>query len=178
MSETKTATVLEINPLVEKEKKAGGTYECFHMKLQTAYGVKDEYIASFSLTKNPVLEKELKKLSEGDVIQLEYVKVGQYNNLVKVTKAEEGSAPVKDKPKVHSGDPTIGITVGMAINNAALLKAHGQDKRTIKEIAEELIRLAVALKKDAIAGMFENVPEVKKPTKKAVDYDAPPLMED
>lgn len=165
MSLIKKIQITAINPIVAREKKAGGTYECFHIKYVDDQGQpKNEYIARFGLKTNPMLEKDLNALVPGEVVLLHYKKVGAYDNLYKVEKTDETAAPVEKQAPQKAAAPApsrgfSGPTIGMALNNAVLLKVHTGDVRPLEEIAAEILFLSTKLEKDYSAGRFHQEPE-------------------
>lgn len=182
-----TGTFVGFNRNVAKAKKDGGVYKTNVLIFSTRFGAKEKTIADFALGKSPLLAKALDSLVEGDEIEIE-LDESQYKNLVMVKKlsgatdsaaitdTKTSAAPVAaTKTATKRDDYGVGMAVGNALNNAALLLAHGIVKGELEEVARDILTLSIKLREDYMAGEFDK-PAVTK-TKTVTKKSAPSLKE-
>lgn len=155
----KKTTIKEIKFNRVRVKKDGSTDKVASIKhIQDGKDRQDD-IPNFILKANQELLSKIKKLKAGDDVVLVKEKKGSFWNIVDIVQDVAGIA----MDSSSKNDYSIGMQVGNALNNAALLMAHGVMKGDLEAVAREVIRvgdrLKASLKGDAV------VEEPAMPTK-------------
>ena len=149
---TKTVKIVQVLKDYEKEKRDGGTYVCTLVVYEEGNYTKEIPIANAFLSKNPTLKDKLHSLKDGQLADLVLQKNGMYTNLVDVKSASEGeikpaaTSSHKTTPSTFVSDNALGMQVGNALNNAALLMAHGKSSMGLEDTALMVLEIGERLK--------------------------------
>ena len=170
--------IVDIVPSIEAEKRDGGTYDAFLINYTNAKGAGEITKPAGVIKKNKELYAKLLALSAGDKVELVFEKQGMYSNLVDVKSLSDASAlptaapATKLAPAVKSSfvDNSIGMQVGNALNNAAVLLAHKVVKGTIESVAEDILRVGERLKINLVSGKYAKSEEKAIVIEEDIDF--------
>lgn len=175
----KIVNVISVEFDIDKDKRDGGVYKATVFKYTDAGEEREIALASAFMKSQPILLGELQKLKAGQDVEITLEKRGMYWNLTEVDgvagNGESAAAPSSRSPAPRSTyvDNSIGMQVGNALSNAALLLAHGQIKGTLEEAARHVIQVGETLKAAIVAGEFEGTSRAPAKGTKLVDEDIP-----
>ena len=157
--------IIDIVPSLTAAKRDGGTYEAFSISYKNSRGYQEQMLKpAVMIRQNQPLHAKLTALSAGDKVELVFEKSGMYKNLIDVipvTEVTQTASPPsvatttkKESYKSTFVDNSVGMQVGNALNNAAVLIANKVVKGTVQMVAEDILRIGERLKANLVAGKY------------------------